>query len=188
MGNIGKMRGMDKDASRLKKLLEFTNKKDLVMLEIGCYSGESTELFIRTGLIKSLYCVDAWEGGFDPKDPASFTDMKLVEKTFDERIAQFDIDFHKFKMKSDDAVSQFEDKFFDLIYIDANHSYEFVKKDIINYFPKVKDDGFIAGHDYRGDMPWVQVKPAVDELLGTPERLYGDTSWIFKKINTKMYG
>ena len=39
------------------------------------------------------------------------------------------------------------DQQFDVVFIDGNHSYEYVKKDLENYYPKVKDGGIVALHD-----------------------------------------
>ena len=36
---------------------------------------------------------------------------------------------------------------FDALFIDGNHSYEYVKKDLENYWDKVRDGGIIALHD-----------------------------------------
>jgi predicted O-methyltransferase YrrM len=36
---------------------------------------------------------------------------------------------------------------FDAVFIDGNHSYEYVKKDLDNFLPKVKEGGIIALHD-----------------------------------------
>tara|TARA_R110002110_G_scaffold414950_1_gene646704 strand:- start:8268 stop:8927 length:660 start_codon:yes stop_codon:yes gene_type:complete len=36
---------------------------------------------------------------------------------------------------------------YDAVFIDGNHSYEYVKKDLENYWPKVKDGGIVALHD-----------------------------------------
>ena len=36
---------------------------------------------------------------------------------------------------------------FDAVFIDGNHSYEYVKKDLENYWPKVKPGGIVALHD-----------------------------------------
>ena len=36
---------------------------------------------------------------------------------------------------------------FDAVFIDGNHSYEYVKKDLENYLPKVKNAGIVALHD-----------------------------------------
>ena len=49
----------------------------------------------------------------------------------------------------------------DFLWIDGDHSYEGVKKDIYHWTPLVKKGGFICFHDYR-DAP--RVKKAVDEL------------------------
>lgn len=51
----------------------------------------------------------------------------------------------------------------DLLYIDASHTYEGVKADIIAWTPKLKVGGFIALHDYGN--PLHAVTPAIDELL-----------------------
>ena len=37
----------------------------------------------------------------------------------------------------------------DFVYIDGNHSYEFVKKDIELYYPKVRNGGILGGHDFN---------------------------------------
>lgn len=50
----------------------------------------------------------------------------------------------------------------DLVFIDANHDYDFVKEDINSWYPKVKPDGIIAGHDFE----WPSVKQAIDDTLG----------------------
>jgi hypothetical protein len=53
---------------------------------------------------------------------------------------------------------------FDMVYIDAEHSYEAVKKDIKLWLPHVKPGGFISGHDY-GHKRFPGVKQAVDEAF-----------------------
>jgi predicted O-methyltransferase YrrM len=39
------------------------------------------------------------------------------------------------------------DEGYDAVFIDGNHSYEYVKKDLENYWHKVKDGGIVALHD-----------------------------------------
>lgn len=56
----------------------------------------------------------------------------------------------------------------DIVYIDAGHSYEDVKRDLEAWIPKVKPGGVIAGHDFIN--PAYGVKPAAEEAaakLGT---------------------
>ena len=52
------------------------------------------------------------------------------------------------KGKSENILPEFEDNDFDWIYIDGNHYYDFVRKDLQICFSKVKLDGIIAGDDY----------------------------------------
>ena len=57
----------------------------------------------------------------------------------------------------------------DLLFIDANHTYNFVKGDIENWLPHVKEGGIIIFHDYAKDdnAHWThfEVKRAVDEFV-----------------------
>ncbi len=52
------------------------------------------------------------------------------------------------KKSSHEAALQFEDGYFDFVFIDADHVYERVKEDIDDWLPKVKKGGILAGHDY----------------------------------------
>ncbi len=62
----------------------------------------------------------------------------------------------------------FKDNYFDWIYVDGDHSYEFVKKDLELFFPKVKSGGYITGDDYVWWGPFLGfgVKKAIDQFLG----------------------
>src|SRR5690606_11417637 len=57
--------------------------------------------------------------------------------------------FHR--SAAEEAVTEFQDGYFDFIYIDGNHSYDFVKKDIEMYLPKAKNGGYVTGDDYVFD-------------------------------------
>ena len=58
----------------------------------------------------------------------------------------------------------------DLVFIDAQHCYEGVKKDIENWLPKVKKGGIISGHDYNPNQLFLEggngVGRAVKEKFG----------------------
>lgn len=69
---------------------------------------------------------------------------------------------------------------FDLIFIDADHSYEAVKDDIMSWWPLVDNGGVLCGHDYdpKGES-WPGVHKAIHELLGPPD--YKKYVWAIKK-------
>lgn len=147
-----------------------------IMAEIGSYAGESAEQFALSNKFSLIYAIDIWEK--DILDPAIYiSDMKNVENIFDTTILKYN-NIKKIKKTSLDAVNEFPDKYFDLVYIDANHEYENAKQDIIAWMPKIKKDGVLAGHDYNDHNG---VKQAVNELFGSPDKIFPDSSWIIKK-------
>lgn len=67
------------------------------------------------------------------------------------------------KKLSDSYANEILDQSFDLVFIDGNHSYEYVKNDIKNLYPKVKKGGLLTGHDYNEQ--WPGVMKAVNEYV-----------------------
>lgn len=63
-----------------------------------------------------------------------------------------------------EVAAQFEEASVDFVFIDADHIYEHVKKDVLAWLPKVKPGGIIAGHDYN---PPHEVERAVNEIFGS---------------------
>ena len=47
-----------------------------------------------------------------------------------------------------EAVKQFKDGSLDFVYIDGNHTFEYVINDIAEWSKKVRKGGIISGHDY----------------------------------------
>ena len=58
-----------------------------------------------------------------------------------------------------EASSDFEENSIDFIHFDANHNSDYVSAELEAWFPKLKENSFIAGHDYR------DLKPAVDKFF-----------------------
>ncbi len=85
------------------------------------------------------------------------------------------------RLKSEEAVELFPNKYFDLVFIDGDHSYEEVKRDIILWSPKVKRSGVLVGHDYN-HRKHPGVKLAVDECFPEGVHRYKDKVWSSKKI------
>lgn len=60
---------------------------------------------------------------------------------------QMDPEFERIIQGDSTVVHSDIDETFDALFIDGNHSYEYVKKDFENYSKKVKPGGIIAFHD-----------------------------------------
>jgi hypothetical protein len=64
----------------------------------------------------------------------------------------------------------------DALFIDANHTYPFVKSDIVNYKPMLRPNGIITGHDLDPNFPGVE--QALKELLpGYKQEAMSIWSW-----------
>jgi predicted O-methyltransferase YrrM len=149
--------------------------EETVMVEIGCYVGDSSQIFAPK--VSHMTCIDPWQNGYDDNDASSHTHpMSIVEEQFRETMSQFD-NVEILKGSSEEAVDTFADGSLDFVYIDGLHTYEGVKNDIELWLPKVKKGGYIGGHDY-GSKHHPGVKPAVDEMLGEPDKTFRDTSWL----------
>jgi len=84
------------------------------------------------------------------------------------------------RKSSSDAAKEFEQESVDLVFIDANHSYESVKNDIDLWLPKVKRGGVLSGHDYS--IGFFGVIQAVSEKLGTDNIVVkSDATWFYYK-------
>ena len=175
------MRTQPHQKQGLIDLLNYCDLKSARMLEIGSYAGESTKIFLESKMFTEIFCLDPWLSGYDPDDYAS-NNMSGIEKAF--------MDFSKgkdeisiFKNFSTEITNLFPKNHFDLVYIDACHTYEAVIQDIEVSLPKIKSNGFIAGHDY-GDSTF-KVTEAVMDRLGFPVKVFSDSSWIFPVDNLK---
>jgi glycosyltransferase involved in cell wall biosynthesis len=138
----------------LKDMINENLNKNSIVCEIGSFEGKSSELFAL--LTKKVYCVDPWVLNEQVENIA----MSQSENKFDDLTKKY-TNIIKIKDYSLNASEKFQDKFFDCVYIDGNHDYESVKQDILCWIPKVKDGGFISGHDYH----WEDVRMAVKEIF-----------------------
>jgi len=78
------------------------------------------------------------------------------------------------------AAEQIEDNSVDFVFIDATHTPEAIEKDVYAWLPKIKDTGFISGHDYVSKFGMI---PFIDSMSEQKD-LYTDMWtcwWIHKK-------
>jgi len=122
-----------------------TGKKNIVAVEVGVFYGDNARSILRTLDIEHLYLVDPYKtytcGGFEVKiDDKILKEAKRKLKPWKDKISWV----HKY---SDIAIYEIPDA--DFIYLDANHDYEFITKDLSLYYPKVKVGGILASHDFK---------------------------------------
>jgi predicted O-methyltransferase YrrM len=138
-------------------------------LEVGCWLGRSTcylaGVIAQSGKRISVTVVDTFRGVPDDELQAMLAAYGgSVRAAFEDNLRKAGVAplVQIVQEDSKTAHRHFPDGFFDFIFIDAAHSYERVRDDIINYYSKVRKGGILAGHDYAHSD---SVRRAVDELL-----------------------
>lgn len=154
-------------------------------IEVGAWFGKSVIYLAQR--VKSLnkiikiYAVDTWEG---TKNESMLMDIVKqfggnIYGEFINNIKDCNVDDLITPIIKDSclAAENFSDNSVDFIFLDADHSYEAAKSDILTWYPKVKSGGIISGHDYGF---WSGVNKAVDELIPNVKTFQG-TVWYYKK-------
>lgn len=128
-------------------------RKNLVGVEVGSESGNNAKIMFEELDISHLYLIDVYDtyqgmsghGVLDSKDVGSacYAGAVKILKEYSDKIIWI-IDFSEY------AIEKIKEKV-DFVYIDGNHRYSYVKKDIELYFEIVKPGGVFGGHDYKPD-------------------------------------
>ena len=157
-------------------------QKHTNICEVGSWKGKSSHA-ILSGLKKAnkggrLTCCDTWKGSIDPRDDTNWmAKQEDVYSVFKNNLAEFD-NLTMVRKESTEAAKDFEDGFFDMIFIDAGHDFDSVVADIKSWLPKLKKGGVIAGHDFERSF-WMTVIEAVHQELGVPHEVH-DSIWVFR--------
>lgn len=122
-------------------------------VEIGVFKGEFSKKILNLW-DGTLYMVDVWRPlGKEYEDASNHSvHVDAYQQTM-ENIKGLEDKGIMIRATSEVASNIFQDNSLDFIYIDANHAYDFVVKDIELWFPKLKKGGVFAGHDYI-NMDW----------------------------------
>lgn len=161
----------------LNTILEITGNKDLKIAEIGTYMGRCAAMWnvilTNKDINYEYYTIDHFLGSAEHKgsnSPSYVTALENLEPVKDKLTV--------LNVSSVEASTKFEDEYFDVVYIDASHEYEFVKQDIIAWLPKVKKGGIICGDDYiKG---WPGVIKAVNEFFPKVNNIGYQQWYVFK--------
>jgi hypothetical protein len=162
-----------------------------VVAEIGVDLGDFSVKILKVNRPRALHLIDPWaaEGGeygqFAGAGRASAAGaaraLKAPER-YDfvrQRLAREIASGQAIIHRGDSRVvaATFADASLDWVYIDGNHSYEYVKADLEGYFPKVRPGGYIVCDDYHYAGFWNDgVTRAVDEFVAA-----GAVQPIFKR-------
>jgi hypothetical protein len=115
-------------------------------VEIGVEEGAYSEALCRKNPNLKLWCVDPWKAYGGYRDHVSQSKLEAFYNFTVERMKKYNCEIiRKFSME---AVQDFANDSLDFVYIDGNHNFLNVTRDIHEWSKKVKLGGIISGHDY----------------------------------------
>jgi hypothetical protein len=169
---------------------EFIPKDLDIVAEVGVQSGGFSDTLLES-TTKKLVLIDCWEeqtdclyefDGANKRDHESF--YKIVCNKFkDDKRVKIIKDYST-------ALNSFPDNYFDLVYIDADHTYQICLNDLRMCNRVVKDTGYISGDDFKGWLrtPYNEIKDfsKVGKAFGVLSALYDfmeETDWKIWRVN-----
>ncbi len=138
------------NGSRFKDLPKIFRKLGFkIFAEIGVSTGRYSKVLCQNIPNLKLYCIDPWTAYDDYVEHHDSNGQLILNDCLEKakgRLSPYNCEF--IKAFSMDAVKNFKDNSLDGVFIDGNHSFQYVINDISEWSKKVKVGGIISGHDY----------------------------------------
>ncbi|TKT80436.1 class I SAM-dependent methyltransferase [Aquamicrobium sp. LC103] len=148
-----------------------------VAAEIGAAFGDYTAEILEKNRPSQLFLIDAWESDRYKQG------LEKIKDTFREVISAGKLQFRQ--GYSTEKLAEFDDEFFDWVYIDTNHSYGTTWKELQLCHAKVKRDGRIAGHDFcTGNV----IDPVPYGVIEACNRFCHDYGWQYEYLTLEWHG
>ena len=159
-----------------------TIKKELgigiVGAEIGVNKGYNACYICNIIKPKTLYLIDPWNNFFDPSSGEIIGEAQYL--TTKELLQPF-ICCNLIRKTSFEAISDFANESLDFVYIDADHSFNAVLSDAIRWYPKVKKNGILSGHDFTTSSVANAVKVFCKKAKIKELYAQNEDFWFFRK-------
>ena len=130
----------------------------------GNYSREFLKLWHGDYVMVDRWChVDGYDdvmNGDDAEHEQRYQQAMAVAAPYADRVTVL-------RMDSVEAAAKFPDKSLSFVYLDGDHSFEGVRRDLAAWWPKVQRYGVIAGHDYY-DIDRFRVRSALCSFVNGP--------------------
>lgn len=158
----------EQDALTLDKLIREYSRPNMVVFEIGTYTGKSATVMLPhiRQMNGKLFCVDWFRGnpGVEAEITTGYQEHNIFNIFLNNiRESGYEDCVTVLVGTSDCIASVVADRSADIIFIDADHRYSQVTKDIINWYPKLKKGGLICGHDFEKHLHYCDYKRVLEK-------------------------
>ncbi len=138
-------------ADRQRQLIEWLRPLSPVRwgAEVGVLDGYTSDVLLQSFPELNLWMVDRWEpfqgSGLDFLDAAGFERLRRMTLWWTSHAAT-----RRFELRRESAqvAAEFPESSLDFVFIDADHTYEAVRRDLKAWWSKVRPGGLLCGHDY----------------------------------------
>jgi hypothetical protein len=145
--------------------------------EIGVAFGDFTRDILARNRPACLYLIDAWSTERYQEGKAK------IEADLSEEIGSGRV--HLRQGFSTERLAEFDDHFFDWIYIDTNHTYPTTLEELELGRRKVKPNGRIAGHDFcTGNV----ITPVPYGVVEATTHFCKEHDWQFEYLTLESHG
>jgi hypothetical protein len=119
--------------------------------EIGVFNGNFSDILLKSYNPKMLYLIDPYEGVVSSGDADGNNIITYeMKQLYHQMVNKYKNNDNITLLRAKSTILEaFADSFFDMIYIDGDHSFDGVKYDLEVAYVKTKDKGWICGHDLR---------------------------------------
>ncbi len=152
----------------LQEILDNNLENVITGVEIGVAFGSNSFKLLNKYENLKLYSIDPYIGYSNTdlmsKNVEGEKGNQVYEFVLNKLSSKFENRSYLIRNNSDYLLNNIEDDSLDFVFIDGDHSYDGVKKDLENSYSKVRNGGIICGDDY-GLIP--EVSQAVDEFFRT---------------------
>lgn len=124
-------------------------------VEVGCREGRTTGFLLENLPDLNIIAIDPWAPIANADEDYKEWDFAKIEREFWENIGSHRNRLTMHTLPSWDAASVVDAGSVDIAFIDAGHDYDSCLEDIRIWWPKVRDGGYLTGHDYQHKFPGV---------------------------------
>lgn len=117
--------------------------------EVGVAEGKFSLVLCQNIPGLELHCVDLWDSYYRGYADTLVKNKRMQQEALrlaHEKLDPYDAIFHH--KASHLAAQEFRDGLLDFVYIDGDHSFDYVMLDLILWSQKVRKGGIVAGHDF----------------------------------------
>lgn len=115
-------------------------------VELGTERGKFAEKIAEVA--EKLYVVDLWKSYGEYRTHVDDSYYEEIYEDCKRRLSRYDVGFVRDDI--DSAAKIFADESMQFIYLDGNHEYEHVRRNLETWWRVLVPDGIMSGHDITG--------------------------------------